>query len=360
MEKLNILLVDNNPGKLLTYETMLSELGQNLITATSGDEALEHLLKTEVTVILLDVNMPGVDGFQLADLIREHPRHQDTAIIFVSAARLTDEDRLNGYAHGAVDYITVPIAPQLFRARVAVFLELHRSKRELKTLNDQMQQLSVRLMAAQDEERRRIARELHDSLSQQLTLAKITVDGIKAPNARQQAKEVGDQINEALRQVRTISHLLHPPMLDDIGLVAAIHWCLDGLTKRGGIDTSLTVEPSKFPRLPQRHEIALYRIAQEALTNAVRHSGGRQIRVVLRKYDDHVALAVADNGSGIPENIAALRFGGSGLGLGGMRQRANELGGEMRMINGTPGTVVEVVIPMKDAKPERSVSTVAQ
>ena len=120
-EKVNILLVDDQPGKLLSYEAMLSELGENLITARSGREALEILLKNDITIVLMDVSMPEVDGFELAEIIRQHPRYQKTAIIFVSAVHLTHTDQLKGYESGAVDYVSVPVVPELLRAKVRVF-----------------------------------------------------------------------------------------------------------------------------------------------------------------------------------------------------------------------------------------------
>src|SRR5579864_7170337 len=106
-DAVNILMVDDQPGKLLTYEAILSDLGENLVKATSAKEALEKLLKTDVAVVLMDVSMPEIDGFELAEIIRQHPRFQKTAIIFVSAVHLTDLDRLKGYQHGAVDYLSV-------------------------------------------------------------------------------------------------------------------------------------------------------------------------------------------------------------------------------------------------------------
>ncbi|MGA8537995.1 MAG: response regulator, partial [Terriglobales bacterium] len=105
-DKVNILMVDDQPAKLLSYEVMLAELGENLIKANSAKDALEHLLKTDVAVVLMDVSMPDLDGFELATMIRQHPRFQRTAIIFISAVHLTDLDRLKGYEHGAVDYIS--------------------------------------------------------------------------------------------------------------------------------------------------------------------------------------------------------------------------------------------------------------
>ena len=111
-EKVNILMVDDQPGKLLSYEVILSELGENLIKAMSGPQALEQLLKN-IAVVLLDVNMPGQDGFELANIIRQHPRFEKTAIIFISAVRVTDIDRLTGFEQGGVDYISAPIVPRL-------------------------------------------------------------------------------------------------------------------------------------------------------------------------------------------------------------------------------------------------------
>src|SRR6201987_2509884 len=123
-ERVNILMVDDQPGKLLTYDAILSELGENLVKATSAKEALEKLLKNDVAVVLMDVSMPEIDGFELAEIIRQHPRFQKTAIIFISAVHLTDVDRLKGYQHGAVDYLSVPIVPEVLRAKVRVFAEL--------------------------------------------------------------------------------------------------------------------------------------------------------------------------------------------------------------------------------------------
>src|SRR5262249_16936777 len=132
-EKLNILLVDDQPGKLLSYEVILNDLGENLVKAHSAVEALKHLLKMEVAVVLIDVCMPDIDGFELAAMIREHPRCAQTALIFISAIHLADVDRLRGYEMGAVDYVPVPVVPQVLRAKVKVFLELFRKTRQLET-----------------------------------------------------------------------------------------------------------------------------------------------------------------------------------------------------------------------------------
>src|SRR6201987_750729 len=138
-EKINILLVDDQPAKLLAYEVILKELGENLAVATSGREALEYLLKNEVAVILVDVCMPELDGFELAAMIREHPRFQKTAMIFISAIQVSDIDRLRGYEMGAVDYVPVPVVPAVLRAKVKMFAELYRKTRQLELLNAELE-----------------------------------------------------------------------------------------------------------------------------------------------------------------------------------------------------------------------------
>ncbi|HSZ64104.1 MAG TPA: PAS domain-containing protein [Terriglobales bacterium] len=517
-EKINILMVDDQPAKLLSYEVMLGELNENLIQATSGKEALEHLLKNDVAVVLMDVSMPELDGFELATMIRQHPRFQKTAIIFISAVHLTDLDRLKGYKHGAVDYISVPVIPELLRAKVSIFAELHRKTRQLESLNQELERrvadrtqeleakaqalqglnrelasrnqeldaimhtapdiifskqsdgskdyisdrfyeftgaeqgsslglgwwdyvhsedrerslkhwmdsdrsginyeveyrmrgkdgeyrwfrsravpirddegnvikwygtcsdihdsklleqsmrdsaaelekmvdertaalrrLSVRLMTMQDEERRRIARDLHDGLGQELAVAKMVLDKTaqrKPAGADTQSSiEASDIIDRAIQQVRSLSHLLHPPLLDEVGLISALRWYLDGLTERSGIETCLDVQPSDFPRLSSDVETAIFRIVQEALTNVFRHAEAHNVWIGLTQRDDATVITVRDDGKGVEEAVAQLQPDSVGIGIGGMKQRAKEFGGELRLINTNPGTLVELVVP---------------
>jgi PAS domain S-box-containing protein len=138
-EKVNVLLVDDQPDKLLAYDVILGELDENLVKTSSAREALQFLLKNDVAVVLVDVCMPDLDGFQLAAMIREHPRFRKTAIIFISAIHLTDVDRLRGYEMGAVDYVPVPVVPEVLRAKVRVFAELFRKTRELEQLNSKLE-----------------------------------------------------------------------------------------------------------------------------------------------------------------------------------------------------------------------------
>jgi signal transduction histidine kinase len=134
-EKVNILMVDDQPAKLLSYEAILAELDQNLIRAHSAKEAMEHLLGQDFALVLMDVNMPDLDGFALANMMREHPRFRTTAIIFISGVHLTDTDRINAYRLGAVDYISVPVIPEILRAKVSVFVDLYRKTCLLERIN---------------------------------------------------------------------------------------------------------------------------------------------------------------------------------------------------------------------------------
>src|ERR1700677_3807896 len=134
-EQVNILLVDDQQAKLLSHEIILAEIGENLLKATSARQAFDYLLKNEIAVILIDVCMPDLDGFELATMIRQHPRFETTAIIFVSAVMMTKPDQLRGYQLGGVDYVPVPVVPELLRAKVKVFVDLYRKTRQLERFN---------------------------------------------------------------------------------------------------------------------------------------------------------------------------------------------------------------------------------
>jgi signal transduction histidine kinase len=353
-DRVNILMVDDQPAKLLSYEVILAELGDNLIKANSGKEALEILLKTDIAVVLMDVSMPELDGFELADMIRQHPRFQKVAIIFISAVHLTDLDRLKGYERGAVDYLSVPVNPELLRAKVSVFAELHRRAQQLEVLNRELRGLSTSMIAAQDEERRRIARELHDGLGQDLVAAKMILEGIERQNTAvaPPMPAVADAcaiIDHAAQQIRSISHLLHPPMLDEVGLNSALQWYLEGLSKRSGIAISLDLQPPTFPRLTREVETAVFRIIQEALTNVFRHSGARSAWVTVITGEGQVISTVRDDGKGISDRVAEFRPDSLGIGIAGMRQRVKEFSGELRFRNTGSGSILEAIIPIASA-----------
>ncbi len=219
---------------------------------------------------------------------------------------------------------------------------------------DELRRLSIRLMTMQDQERRRLARDLHDGLGQELAVAKMMLDRMslqKTPTNGDGWTQASMIVERAIQQVRTMSHLLHPPLLDEVGLFSALSWYLDGLSKRSGIETSLNV-PAEFPRLTSEVETAIFRIVQEALTNVFRHSEAKKVWITLEQKEGMIVVSVRDDGKGINERVAALQPESLGVGIGGMKQRAREMGGEIRLSNAQPGTLVELTVPAAAAQRE--------
>jgi signal transduction histidine kinase len=212
----------------------------------------------------------------------------------------------------------------------------------------ELQRLSAELIRVQDDERRKLARTLHDDLGQELTALKIELDirseSTQEPGRLMHARELAESV---LRKVRNLSYLLHPPLLDESGLVPALHWYLEGLQNRGQLRISFEYRPLAFPRLPREIETTVFRIIQESLTNIFRHSESQDARIDLSQEHDTVTLRVRDFGKGIPENklgITAL----PGVGICGMKERVKQLNGEVRIARAEPGTVVDASIPILD------------
>jgi len=189
-------------------------------------------------------------------------------------------------------------------------------------------------------------------------VAKMVLDKLllqkQAPPQQQTWAQASSIVDRAIQQVRTMSHLLHPPLLDEVGLLSALAWYVEGLTKRSGIETFLDVQPPDFPRLVPEVETAIFRIVQEALTNVFRHSGAQKVWITLNQKDGLIVVAVLDDGKGIDKRVAELRPESVGVGIGGMKQRAKEFGGELRLTNADPGTLLELRIPSSAVLPEPS------
>lgn len=225
-DKVNILLVDDQPSKLMSYEVILDELGENLIKAASPHEALGILLKTDVAVVLIDVVMPGLDGFQLAAMIREHPRFQKLAIIFVSALQIAETDHLRGYQIGAVDYVTVPVVPEVLRAKVKVFVELFRKTRQLEQLNAGLEQRVAARTAEleaqterlrRSEERRSLALSAGDMGSWELDVVRAKLEWDKG-----QYRIYGVDPTSFEPSYQRVLDMIHPDDRDRSPLVAAL------------------------------------------------------------------------------------------------------------------------------------------
>ncbi len=215
---------------------------------------------------------------------------------------------------------------------------------------DELRNLSLRLMTLQDEERRRIARELHDSAGQTLAAMKMSIALIRQIEATPHLARLVDDLNtltdEALQEVRTTSYLLHPPLLDEVGIASAARWFIEGFARRSGIQVHCEIS-EQMERLPRECELVLFRILQESLTNVHRHSGASTASVRLNRDTDHLELVIGDDGKGIPEE-RLRRFNasaGAGVGITGMRERVRELGGCLEIRSLKTGTTISVSLP---------------
>jgi PAS domain S-box-containing protein len=218
--------------------------------------------------------------------------------------------------------------------------ELDQSRRAIELRTLELQKLSARLLVVQDEERRRIARELHDDLGQQLSALKMV---LAKGGGNDQALQITDT---AISSVRNLSYLLHPPLLDETGLRSALHWYIDGMVKRSGIQVSLTITPQIFPRLAKDVEMTIFRVVQESLTNVYRHANSDSARVEIDKQPEWVTIRVRDYGKGLPQDVIGKRSSSLGVGITGMRERVRQFGGELTLSRAEPGTLVETKIPL--------------
>jgi signal transduction histidine kinase len=236
-----------------------------------------------------------------------------------------------------------------------VILEINADVTDKKESEENLRELTGRLMQVQDEERRRIARELHDSIGQKLAVAKLNLDTMaRAPESKTQAtmmKESSQLIDEAFREVRTISQLLHPPLLDETGLASAARWLTDGFAERSKIKVEFKIS-GKLARLPQPVELTLFRVIQESLSNIHRHSEAKAARVHLAQTPQTVTLEIQDDGKGLPKEMlsgSSLRMNRVGVGILGMSERLAQLGGSLEISAGKTGTTVRAVIPNAQA-----------
>jgi signal transduction histidine kinase len=362
----NILLVDDTPAKLLSYEAMLSDLGENLIRANSANEALEQLLTLDVALILLDVNMPGMDGFELASMIRQHPRYQKTAIIHVSAVNLSELDHVRGYESGAVDYLSVPIVPDLLRAKVRVFVDLYRKTRELERLNRELEdrvgertaQLETSMQRLKEQDRRKdqflamLAHELRNPLAAISSAQAV----IRALNRTEDQADKGHGVIE--RQTaqlrRLIDDLLDVSRIssdkldlrkEPLELAEVVTTAVDSLRaeiESRGIQLSLAIPQESVPLAADR--VRLVQVFANLLDNAAKFTQkGGSILLEVERQGAQAAVRVSDDGIGMdPKSVAQVfdmfyqadqslerSHGGLGLGLTLARRLVEMHGGRL-------------------------------
>ena len=360
----SILLVDDDPRNLLALEELLHDLGHHLVPAKSGSEALRQILQKDFALILLDVLMPDMDGFEVAKLIRERGRSRHTPIIFLTGAYEDAPSMFRGYEAGAVDYIIKPLNPDVLKSKISVFIELYNKsavlsreiaerrqvEAQLRKSEERLRALTARLQSVREEERTAISREIHDELGQALTGLKMDLTWV-ANRVKRETKALEPKlktmfalIDDTIHAVRRIASGLRPEVLDEAeGLPAAIGWQAKHFQMRTGIRCKVEL-PEDIPSLDTQRSTAVFRIFQEVLTNVTRHAEATRVEVSMKKHDGMLMLEVQDNGKGIED---AAMLGQKSLGLLGMHERAALFGGQVQISGArNKGTKVTVSIPL--------------
>jgi signal transduction histidine kinase len=360
----SILLVDDERRNLVALRELLAGEDRELRLAASGEDALRAALEQDFGVVLLDVRMPGLDGFETARLLRGRERSRATPIIFLTAAADELESVFRGYEVGAVDYLVKPLVPEVLRSKVAAFVELQRksaalaaeiaerrrAEERLLESEERLRELAAHLVTVREEERAHIAREIHDELGQVLTGLKMDVSWLaarlEAKALLHKTEAMSELIESTIRAVRRISSGLRPEVLDDMGLVAGIDWQVKEFQKRTGVRCRVDL-PAESAAFGADLSLTTFRIFQEILTNVARHARATRLEVELRRLDGRLVLQVADNGVGIEPG---QMDGRGSLGLLGMQERARRLGGEVS-IHGKAGKGTRVTVSVPCAEP---------
>jgi len=236
-----------------------------------------------------------------------------------------------------------------FTERLRARLALEASEKRLKESEKNLRDLSLHLLRTQDEERRKIGREIHDSVGQYLAALKMKLDLLgTTPEISKAAAECSNLLDECMKEVRTISYLLYPPMLEEVGLKSAVPWYLKGFSSRSGIETTFTISDN-FARVSRDAELVLFRVLQEALTNVQRHSQSKTADIELCRLPDSVCLRITDYGKGVPSSVLEQGehdwMGSLGVGIRGMSERLRQLGGALTLSSNNGRTEVFATIP---------------
>lgn len=358
-----VLIVDDDAKSRMAIGELVESFGQETVLAGSGEDALRAALDRDFAVILLDARMPGMDGFETAQLLRQRGRTSHTPIIFLTGAYEDVSSMFRGYEAGAVDYIVKPLVPEVLSSKISVFVELYnknavlvreiaerkRTQEELKASEENLRALAAHLQLVREEEWTRIARDIHDELGQALTGLKMDLNWISKKLGPDQAEltekavSMSRLIDDTVQSVRDLASRLRPQILDQLGLAAAIEWQARDFQMRTGIRVRVDVS-SETAGLEQERTTATFRIFQELLTNVARHANATGIDVSMKLDGTTLTLKVRDNGNGITEDKMHDR---KSLGLLGMRERVLPFGGTLD-ISGKPGqgTKVRVTIPL--------------
>jgi signal transduction histidine kinase len=349
-----ILIVDDDPTARETLVAILDGEGYDLQLAKDGIQALKMLEQLQPDLILLDIMMPAMDGFEVCRRIRSTPQLAEVPIILLTAL----DDRgalLKGIESGADDFLTKPADRRELTARVRTITRLNRY-RTLMEQRENIRLMAERVVSAQEEERQRISRELHDDLGQALTTHLLALRNLQEDLSLpvevmfERLQALYDQSYEIFVKIRRLARDLRPPVLDALGLKVAMQTYCTEFTRRTHLPVIFEADTS-LPELPDVYNTTLYRALQEALTNVVKHAQASQVWVDLSVEDDMVNLTVQDNGIGLSEGKSES----NGIGLAGLRERITIAGGTLN-VSSTPkrGTVLSAQFPLSNNRLEGS------
>lgn len=343
-----VLIVDDDPSARETLIAMLESENYRLEIAKDGFQALQMIGHIRPDLILLDVMMPGMDGFEVCRRIRSTPQFAEVPILILTAL----DDRgslLQGIESGADDFLTKPVDRQELVARVGTITRLNRYH-TLMEQRENLRMMAERVITTQEQERQHISRELHDDLGQALTTHMLALRNlqddplISSATLGERLQALYDQSYEILAKIRRLARDLRPPVLDTLGLKLAMQTYCTEFTRRTQLPVVFETDPS-LPLLPDIYNITLYRVLQEALTNILKHAQASQVWVDLSVEDQIITLTVQDNGRGFIEE----RSEPNGIGLAGLHERLMIAGGKLR-ISSTPkrGTILSAQFPLSD------------
>jgi signal transduction histidine kinase len=340
-----VLIVDDDPTAREALVATLEGEGYDLQLAKDGIQALRMLKQLQPDLILLDVMMPAMDGFEVCRRIRATPSHAEVPIILLTA--LDDRDSLlRGIESGADDFLPKPPDRRELIARVRTITRLNRY-RTLMEQREDIRRMAERVVAAQEEERQRISRELHDDLGQALTTHLIALRNLQQDLSQprrtifERLQSLYDQSYEIFVKLRGIARDLRPAVLDALGLKVAMQTYCTEFTRRTHLPVIFESDDS-LPELPDAYNLTLYRTLQEALTNVIKHAQANQVWVDLSMDDDQVTLTIQDNGVGFD----TIKTGSNGIGLAGLHERITIAGGTLT-VSSTPkrGTILSAQFP---------------
>ena len=365
----NILIVDDNTSYLLYLEIILFDVKANIYKAESGPQALEIIKDVEISMAILDVHMPIMNGFELALKLNAKRIENKIPIIFLTSDSPAIENMLQGYESGAVDYIIKSLNKKVLISKINVLLEvfwqkkqltektekLKQSETELLSAKEQLEQVNEHLISAIEEERTSISYKVHDELGQSITALKMDLKWVKN-NLHEQnllaekLESMIDITNEVISKVQHIAAEMHPGILDDLGLVVALEWYCKDFEARNSIPCTLYLE--EVTPMKSAINLAIFRVLQEALTNVIRHAHASSVTIQLFNNEHDIIMRIADDGIGMP--IEKLSSPDS-FGIMSMRQRIRQCKGIINFTNTTgSGLSIEIRIPQMQLNHEYS------